>query len=242
MSNNYAGTNKNGTCEEREEKKLYDFIYGTENETVALCRAKKKLAPGNRQSKNRLGKSYPWPSRLTSSFRNRFLKISSLLGLSTSSTGVLHCISNTLTEQQQQNSPVKAYTNDFMEMLIHFFILFCFDWLTFDSSSLNVSDGPSSSIWTAVVFDLSSPFLLSSFSSENWKNPHTLNWITFDWFDVFFFFIHHLGNLYFWNGKIVGKVLLWIDFWLFGSKKLTAYFILSTWWILFARLWIIVWF
>lgn len=39
--------------------------------------------------------------------------------------------------------------------------------LTFDSSSLNVSDGPSSSICTA-VFDLSSP-LFVSFSSENWN-------------------------------------------------------------------------
>lgn len=35
---------------------------------------------------------YPWPSRLTSSVRNRSLNISSLLSLSTSSSGVLHWI------------------------------------------------------------------------------------------------------------------------------------------------------
>lgn len=97
--------------------------------------------------------NYPCPSLLTSSFRNRFLKISTLS--STSSSGVWHW-------------KVEGNEN----------IYLCFgcglgmgELNTFVSSSLNVSDGPSASI--EAEFESSG---LGSFSGSNYRTDMDKYW------------------------------------------------------------------
>lgn len=97
------------------------------------------------------GKIYPWPSRLTNSFRSLFLKISTLS--SSMASGVVHYIMKRDNNNNRHEFSGLQMKNGKWNNLI-----------TFVSSSLNVSEGPSASI--AGVPFASSALLLSLFSSN----------------------------------------------------------------------------